>query len=77
MTHEDETGTANLIARLEGGSGSIRLRRGAGAMLVTRQLQDYSNVIHLLEQTMKDQTVLLAGVDPGSERLSMIDSAIR
>lgn len=32
-------------------------------MLVTGQLQNHSNVIHLLVESMKDLAELLAGVD--------------
>lgn len=64
MTLEDETGTANLIVRLEVWERFHKVAKGAGAMLVTGQLQNHANVIHLLVESMNDLTSLLEGVDP-------------
>lgn len=66
MTLEDETGTMNLIVRLDVWERFHKVAKGAGAMLVTGRLQNHFNVIHLLVESMTHLTQLLDGVDPRS-----------
>ena len=62
VTLEDETGSTNLIIRVDVWERFHRVARQATAMLVQGILQSKHNIIHVLVDTIEDLTEVLAKV---------------
>jgi error-prone DNA polymerase len=66
MTLEDETGTANLIVRIEVWERFHKVARHSAGMIVTGRLQNHESVIHLVVERMEDLSPMIADVNSSS-----------
>lgn len=62
MTLEDETGTANLIVRVDVWERFHRIARQASALIVQGMLQRKDGIAHVLVDRMEDLSELLSEV---------------